>query len=274
MNFQALKGDLIRERGLGMGPFPAVISRFYLSRCLIELGELRDALATIEEALDIADTLDDPWGRVLSYIGMAEVDIHRGDVTRALSASARAVDLCAAHVPFLSAITASTHGWALARSNRVGVAVTLLERAVESATAMRVAHEGTLLRMRLGEGYLLGGRPRDARDTALATLEFAAQHEQHGQAAWVCLLLGEIAQADPSLLADGADQYRRALALAEPREMRLVAAQCHLGLGKLYRRTGKQQQAQEHLTTAATMYREMGMTYWRERAEAEATGLA
>jgi hypothetical protein len=39
-----------------------------------------------------------------------------------------------------------------------------------------------------------------------------------------------------------------------------------LGLGKLYRRTGKREQAQEHLTTATTMYREMGMTYWLEKA--------
>jgi hypothetical protein len=28
--------------------------------------------------------------------------------------------------------------------------------------------------------------------------------------------------------------------------MRLVAAHCHLGLGKLYRRTHKREQAQEH----------------------------
>jgi hypothetical protein len=27
--------------------------------------------------------------------------------------------------------------------------------------------------------------------------------------------------------------------------------------------------AQEHLTTAVAMYREMGMTYWLEQAEAE-----
>jgi hypothetical protein len=33
------------------------------------------------------------------------------------------------------------------------------------------------------------------------------------------------------------------------------------------RRAGKREQAQEHLTTATTMYREMGMTYWLERAE-------
>jgi len=37
----------------------------------------------------------------------------------------------------------------------------------------------------------------------------------------------------------------------------------------LYRRTGKREQAQEHLTTATTMYREMGMTYWLEQAERE-----
>jgi hypothetical protein len=51
--------------------------------------------------------------------------------------------------------------------------------------------------------------------------------------------------------------------------MRLLVAHCHLGLGKLYRRTGKREQAQEHLTTATTMYREMGMTDWLEKAEAE-----
>jgi hypothetical protein len=46
-------------------------------------------------------------------------------------------------------------------------------------------------------------------------------------------------------------------------------AECHLGLGKLYLRTDKREQAHEHLTTATTMYREMGMTYWLEQAEAE-----
>jgi hypothetical protein len=50
-----------------------------------------------------------------------------------------------------------------------------------------------------------------------------------------------------------------------------VVAHCHLGLGRLYRRTDKREQAREHLTTATTMYREIGMTYWLEKAEAETT---
>ncbi len=64
----------------------------------------------------------------------------------------------------------------------------------------------------------------------------------------------------------GEAHYRQALALAEPRGMRLLVAHCHLGLGKLDRRTDKQDQAQEHLITATTMYREMGMAYWLEKA--------
>jgi hypothetical protein len=51
--------------------------------------------------------------------------------------------------------------------------------------------------------------------------------------------------------------------------MRPLVAHCHLGLGKLYRRTGKRQEAHEHLTTATTMYREMDMRFWLEQAEAE-----
>jgi tetratricopeptide (TPR) repeat protein len=70
-------------------------------------------------------------------------------------------------------------------------------------------------------------------------------------------------------LATAEDHYRQALVLANGLGMRPLVAQCHLGLGKLYRRTGKHEQAREHLTTATTMYRNMGMTYWLGQAETE-----
>jgi hypothetical protein len=56
--------------------------------------------------------------------------------------------------------------------------------------------------------------------------------------------------------------------------MRPLVAHCHLGLGKLYRRTDKREEAQEHLTVAATMCREMDMRFWLEQAEAELSALA
>jgi len=53
--------------------------------------------------------------------------------------------------------------------------------------------------------------------------------------------------------------------------MRPLIAHCHLGLGKLYRRTGTFKQAQEHVATATTMYREMDKRFWLEQAEVEAS---
>ena len=63
------------------------------------------------------------------------------------------------------------------------------------------------------------------------------------------------------------DHYRAAMALAADRGMRPLVGHCHLGLGRLHRRAGEGAQAREHLTTAATMYREMDMPVWLERAE-------
>jgi hypothetical protein len=50
--------------------------------------------------------------------------------------------------------------------------------------------------------------------------------------------------------------------------MRPLIAHCHLGLGKLDRRAGQREQAQEHFTTATTMYRDMDMRFWLEQADA------
>jgi predicted RNA polymerase sigma factor len=59
------------------------------------------------------------------------------------------------------------------------------------------------------------------------------------------------------------------LTLAEELEMRPLVAHCHLGLGKLYRRVGRNDEARAELSTAVAMLREMGMAFWLPEAEAE-----
>jgi len=87
-------------------------------------------------------------------------------------------------------------------------------------------------------------------------------------------LLGDIATHPDRFDAESGEAlYRKALALAEPRGMRPLVAHCHLDLGKLDRRTGKRQEAQGHLTAALTMYRDMDVRFWVEKAEAEMKGI-
>jgi tetratricopeptide (TPR) repeat protein len=120
----------------------------------------------------------------------------------------------------------------------------------------------------LGRACLLLGRLDEARSLGDRAVESSPR--QFGFAAHALHLLGDIASHPDRFDAEASEaHYRQALALAEPRGMRSLVAHCHLGLGKLYRRADKREQAQKHLTTATTMYREMGMTYWLEKAEAK-----
>jgi tetratricopeptide (TPR) repeat protein len=114
---------------------------------------------------------------------------------------------------------------------------------------------------------LAAGRIDEAATYAREALVLGRRLRARGSEAHALCLAGDVASAGGAEDAEG--YYRQALALAEPRCMRPLVAHCNLGLGKLYGRTGKLDQAQEHLTTATTMYREMGMTYWLEKAEAE-----
>lgn len=62
-------------------------------------------------------------------------------------------------------------------------------------------------------------------------------------------------------------QYDAAMRLASELDMRPLMAHCDSGLGRLYRRMGNAEPAQEHLAIAPVMYGERGMTYWLENLE-------
>jgi hypothetical protein len=128
--------------------------------------------------------------------------------------------------------------------------------------------------VQLGEAYLLADRVEDARASADRAVGLACERGERGHEAWALRLLGEIALHRDGLDAATAEtHYGAAMTLASELGMRPLAAHCHLGLGKLYRRTGDGAKAREHLATATTMYREMGMNFWLEKAVAALGGV-
>jgi len=57
-------------------------------------------------------------------------------------------------------------------------------------------------------------------------------------------------------------------ALADELGMRPLLAHCHRGLGTLYFKTGRREEARTELTAAIELYRAMAMTFWLPQAEA------
>jgi hypothetical protein len=49
--------------------------------------------------------------------------------------------------------------------------------------------------------------------------------------------------------------------------MRPLQAHCHRGLGTLYLKLGRGEQARTHLSTATALYRAMEMTFWLPQVE-------
>jgi tetratricopeptide (TPR) repeat protein len=165
----------------------------------------------------------------------------------------------------------ASSAWILAQLGEASQALNRIregEQSLERQTTRGIVVNLGWVYQFLGRASLLLGRLDEARRLADRAGQWTTS--QLGFAAHARHLLGDIATHPDRFDAVGGEvHYREALALAEPRGMRPLVAHCHLGLGKFYRRTGKHEQAQEHLTIATTMYREMGMTYWLEQAEAE-----
>ena len=117
----------------------------------------------------------------------------------------------------------------------------------------------------LAAGLLEEAEAEAARGLALATVDDArAYHVPLGRLRAEALALQGKEPPSEEALSD----WGRLIDLATELSMRPELAHCHLGLGKLYRRTGDRAKAREHLTTATTMYREMDMGFWLEKAEA------
>lgn len=135
---------------------------------------------------------------------------------------------------------------------------------------MRTGNFSAQVANALAEVYMVAGRLDDALASARAALlRSRAQREPvaEGFASW---LLGEIlSHSSPSEPTQAEESYRTALSLGSRFGFRPLIAHCHLGLGTLGRHAGNLQEAERSVATATAMYREMGMLYWLERAEAE-----
>jgi len=177
----------------------------------------------------------------------------------------------AGNVAILLRVTVASSAWALAQLGETSEVLDRLregEQLLERFAASGHAAYSAWAYYALGRAYFLLGRLDEAQSLGARAVESDPSHP--GFAAHALHLLGDIATHPDRFDAEmGEVHYRKALALAEPRGMRPLIAHCHFGLGKLYRRAGKLEQAQDHLSSAAAMYREMDMPFWLEKAEAE-----
>jgi tetratricopeptide (TPR) repeat protein len=266
-NLAALPADAIYDHFGSQMP-ASIANRCSLMRSLAVLGRFPAATKYADEAISLARPTQRLFTDAHVHGTAAIVYLLQGDWLKALSMSE--------HVATVSR-TGNLGLWLPAGVAFSANAQAQLGRRVEALDLLREAQEliGDIetreamagLFVSMGYTHLLLGQMDEAE--RLANLFIKSSSRSIGHVSRARQLLGDIAtQRDESNVTAGEAHYRKALALAEPRGMRPVIAHCHFGLSKLYQRTGKHEQAREHLAIATTMYREMDMRFYLEQAEA------
>ena len=261
-----LDGDRTRER-FGLAGFPAVLARGYLTWGFADRGQFEEGIVLGQEGFRLAEALEHPYSLTFASWVLAPLHLVRRELKQAVRLLERGVAVSREwNLALHSLQNTGLLGYAYALSGRTAEGIPLLEHTLRESEAMRHGVVHPLFLMYLSEAYVLADRQDGALELAGQALTLARERGQRPYEGQALRLLGEVTSRSPSEQAG--TYYRDALALAEELGMRPLIAHCHLGLGKLYRRTGKRDEAQEHLTTATAMYREMGMSYWLEQAEA------
>jgi class 3 adenylate cyclase/tetratricopeptide (TPR) repeat protein len=261
----ALEGDLRYER-FGALNIQSALSGAWLADVLSQLGRFDEAIGHAEAAVRIAETADHPFTLYWGLFDLGLAHLRRGDLPRATRALERCLEVCRTW-QFVGGIpvVAATLGVAYALAGRADVALPLVAGAVEEFRGRQFHHRPALILLCAGTTYLSAARIDEAASHAREALALTRRLGARGSEAHALCLAGDVASTGGVEDAEG--YYREGLALATDLGMRPLVAHCHLGLGKVYRRAGKREQAREHLTTATTMYREMDMRLYLEQAE-------
>jgi class 3 adenylate cyclase/tetratricopeptide (TPR) repeat protein len=248
-----------------------VASCGWLAFTLAELGEFDRAQTYLDYAQRVAGASRHPYVEAIAWTLLGLVQSRRGQPDTAVRPLERSLQLCRdKQLAVWQPIPASLLGLALAWLGRTDEGLPLLEEGVRLSEELGIRAYLALWTTQWAEGLLIAGETERAHTVAAHGLELALAHKERGHQAWALRLLGQItAEQGHTAQKHAEDYYRRAISLAHELEMRPLLAQGHLGLGKLYRRTGGRAAAEEHVLQAASLFCEMDMRLWMTHSAAE-----
>jgi class 3 adenylate cyclase/tetratricopeptide (TPR) repeat protein len=248
-----------------------VASAAWIAFAMADLGDFAAAQAFAERALQTAEESSDAYTKAIASTMAGLVWLRRGFPGRAVPHLQRSVQGCKdAHLPLWQPVASSLLGLALVMLDALDEALPLLEDAVERTGELGIKAYLALWQTHLAEGLLAAGRIERARALAEQALQLAIAHHERGHQAWALKVCGDVAAQQGEAGREAARAYYAdALSLARQLGARPLGALTHLGMGRLFRRSGLRESAEEQLAEALALCVDLGLGVWVERAAGE-----
>jgi class 3 adenylate cyclase/tetratricopeptide (TPR) repeat protein len=268
-NLATLPTDWVHEY-LGMAVPASIFDRAWLIMSLAELGRFPEAAKYEAEAIRLAEPTQHAHTIGWAHLPSSMLHLFKGDWAKARSLVEHGINTPrTSDVAVLLPWAVASSAWVLAQIGEASEALSRVREAEEilerQAASGIVGFRGWAYHA-VSRACLLLGQFDEARRLGCRSVE--SSQRQPGFKAHALHLLGDIATSPDRFDAEsGAAHYRQALALAELHGMRPLVAHCHLGLGKLYGRIGKPENARDNVIAATALYREMNMDFCLEQAE-------
>jgi len=266
---QRLSGRAAFERH-GLAGLPSVLARGMLSWGLAELGEFKEAEEWGQQGIEIAEQGKNLFSSTWVYACLGLVYLLHGKLDSAIKTLERGLALCRdADVLASFSFTAASLVQAHSLLGHPDHALPILEEAVgpEKVSFSTVPMIYPL--MALAEAYRLKGQIESAIHYVEKALSIFRQNGGRGFGAWALYYMAKI-QCDygPDHMQQSIHSYGQAKEQAAELGMRPLLAHCHMGLGQLYLKGGRSEEARSELTAALDLYSSMGMSFWLPQAEA------
>ena len=247
------------SRSLGI---PAIIARTWLATALADVGRFDEAVVEGERARAQAETAQQIYTIFYAIFQLGRVYLTRGAGDRAVEMLEQGAALAEAwHIGLMRGGCADHLAYAYVLAGRPEAA-----RAILQPITLPARSYAALRAIYRGETHLGLEEPDAAHAEARQALELARQFGERGQEARALALLAAIAARRPDGAAEAERLYADALARAEARAMRPLAARCRLGLGCLAERRGDEAAARGEIGAAVAVFRELRMPYWLAQA--------
>lgn len=223
---------------------------------LADLGRFDEALPLAHEALERADAVRNLFSTAFAHSALGRVLMIRGEITSALASFESGFELVERYeMGLVRRVYMVWLGLTYALAGRADDALALTTQGPPAWPMTHVAR---------GCALVATGRRTEADKAAQEALAISRRIGEQMQETNALLLLAEIHDGQGASVQPALTYCEAALDIAVSIGLRAHEVQCHRRLGELLVRAGDVVRARQHLATALSLYRAMGMARWIE----------